>query len=264
MNLTRWRRTCQLLTLILVVLLPFLNKKGLTYVSGTLYSLAIGPIWITDPLIGLQTLLTTLTADRVLLLSLLLPIVIAMILGRVFCSWICPQNTLSELVDLAAVKIGIRRPFTIKPTPAPRYTVLILIMIATPLAGLPLASLLSAPGIISVQVAKLVYEGTVGLELGLIGLIVIGEFFLAPRVWCNHLCPIGSFLALFRCRKTLQVVLHEDAAHPCGHCLACAKACQLGLNPLHDKIYPQCHNCGACLTACQELKGSQKPLKFRF
>lgn len=264
MNLASWRRTCQMLTIIMVVLLPVLNKKGLTYLSGTLYSLAIGPVWITDPLIGLQTILLTLTADRVLLLSMIIPIGVALLFGRVFCSWACPQNTLSELVDLAAEKIGIRRLFTIKPTQAPRYALLILILIATPLAGLPLASLLSAPGIISVQVAKLVYEGTAGVELGLIGIIVFCELFLVRRLWCNHLCPVGSFLGLCRCRKTLKVVLNDDAEHPCGHCLACAKACQLGLNPLHEKIYPQCHNCGACLTACQELKGSQKPLEFRF
>lgn len=264
MNLVRWRRTCQLLTIGMVVLLPVLNKKGLTYLSGTLYSMAIGPVWITDPLIGLQTILLTLTADRLLLLSILIPIALALLFGRVFCSWACPQNTISELVDLAAEKIGIRRLITSKPTATPRYVVLILILIATPLAGLPLASLLSAPGIISVQAAKLVYEGTVGLELGLVGLIVLFELLLIRRVWCNHLCPIGSFLGLCRCRKTLKVVLNEDAEHPCGHCLACAKACQLDLNPLHEKIYPQCHNCGACLTACQELKGAQKPLKFRF
>jgi hypothetical protein len=46
----------------------------------------------------------------------------------------------------------------------PRYIVLAAILILTPLRG-SLASLLSAPGIISVQTAKFVYEGIVGLEL---------------------------------------------------------------------------------------------------
>lgn len=264
MTLTTLRRVCQWLTLLLVVLLPLLNKKGFTTVSGTFYSLAIGPLWITDPLLGLQTLLTTWHVDGVLILSVLLPILVALLFGRLFCSYLCPQNTLSELADLAAGKIGIRRFFTIKPTPRYRYLFLALVLVATALVGLPLASLLSAPGIISVQAARLVFEGTVGLELGLIGLILIGEFFLARRFWCNHLCPVGSFLGLFRWRKSLKVVMNEDEAHPCGHCLACAKACQLGLNPLRDKLSPQCHNCGDCLTACQKIKGAQKPLKFRF
>jgi ferredoxin-type protein NapH len=264
MKLTGWRRLCQLLALGLIVLLPTLNKKGISWASGTFYSMAFGPVWITDPLIGLQTILTGWTADGVLLLSMLIPFGVALIFGRVFCGWLCPQNTISELVDFLGKKIGLRQLCEFKPKPHFRYAILGLVLVATALAGLPLASLLSAPGIISVQAAKLVYEGTVGLELGLIGLIVGAELFLARRVWCNHLCPVGSFLCLFRWRKTLKVVMNEDAEHPCGHCLACAKACQLGLNPLQEKIYPLCHNCGACLTACEEIKGSRKPLKFRF
>lgn len=264
MKLTGWRRLSQLLALGLIVLLPLLNKKGITWVSGTFYSMAFGPVWITDPLIGLQTILISWTADGVLILSVCIPIGVALLFGRVFCSWLCPQNSVSELVDFLGRKAGIRQLFKLKPTPHCRYAILVLILIATPLAGLPLASLLSAPGIISVQAANLVYEGTVGLELGLIGLIIVAELFLARRVWCNHLCPVGSFLGLFRWQKTLKVVMSEDAAHPCGHCLACTKACQLSLNPLREKIYPQCHNCGACLDACQEMKGRQKPLTFRF
>ena len=264
MKLTIWRRGCQVLTLALVVALPLLNKKGITWVSGTFYSLAIGPLWLTDPLIGLQTILTTWTADHLLLLSMLLPMLFALLLGRVFCSWCCPQNTISESVDFTARKIGLGRPLTPPPNPRFRYAFLALILLASALAGLPLASLLSAPGIISVQVAKLVFEGTVGIELGLIGLIVIVEFLLARRLWCNHLCPIGTFLGLLRWKNTLKVEMREDEQHPCGHCLACAKACQLGLNPLQGNIYPQCHNCGACLDACCDLRGAQNPLRFKF
>ena len=264
MKLTGWRRLCQSATLALLVALPLLNQRGLTWVNGTLYSLAVGPVWLTDPLIGLQTILTTWTADGVLLLSMLIPIGIALVFGRIFCSWFCPQNTISELADVLGRRVGLRQLCTFKPTPHCRYTILGLLLVAVPLAGLPLASLLSAPGIISVQTAKLIYEGTVGAELGLIGLIVVAELLLARRLWCNHLCPVGSFLGLFRWRKTLKVVMNEDGDHPCGHCLACAKACQLGLNPLLDRLYPQCHNCGACLDACHDLKGAQKPLRFRF
>lgn len=264
MKLTGWRRLSQVLVLVLIVLLPLLNRKGISWVSGTFYSMAVGPIWITDPLIGLQTILTTWTADGVLILSMLIPIGVTLILGRVFCSWCCPQNTISELVDIAARKLGLKRPLTPPTTPRFRYGFLVLILLATALAGLPLVSLLSAPGIISVQAAKLVFEGTVGFELGLIGLILAAEFFFARRLWCNHLCPVGSFLGLLRWRKTMKVMLREDERHPCSHCQACVKACQLGLNPLRDRIYPQCHNCGACLDACRGMKGAQKPLRFSF
>jgi len=264
MNSTRLRKGVQVLTIILVILVPILNKNGITMLTGSLYSLAIGPIWITDPLIGFQTILTTMTADRTLLLSMVLPVVLALALGRVFCGWACPQNTLSEFIDRAATKFGIKRPFGKSTTAFPRYVVLAVILILTLLAKIPLASLLSTPGIISVQVAKLIYEGIVGLELGLVALIVMFELFLVRRGWCNYICPVGSFLGIFRFKKTMKVFFAEDGERVCGKCLACVDACGLGLNPMESGIYPQCHNCGACVAACENMKAEKKPLAFKF
>lgn len=264
MTIPQLRKIAQTLTIVIIVLIPVLNRKGITVLTGSLYSLAIGPIWITDPLIGIQTILITLTADRTLLLSMAIPVVLALAVGRAFCGWLCPQNTISEFVDLAATKFGIKRPFGKRTTAVPRYVVLVVILVLTPLAGIPLAGLLSAPGIISVQVAKLIYEGIVGLELSLIALIIILEFFFVRRVWCNYICPVGSFLGLFRFRKTLKVVFAEDAEHVCGKCLVCIEVCQLGLNPMENNIYPQCHNCGDCIAACETIKAKGKPLSFRF
>lgn len=264
MNLTRLRKGTQALTIILVILIPLLNKNGITMITGSLYSLALGPVWITEPLIGFQTVLTTLTADRTLVLSMVLPILLALALGRVFCGWACPQNTISEFVEHVAAKLGINRPFGKRKTAWPRYAVLAAILLVTAYAKIPLASLLSAPGIISVQAAKLVYEGIVGLEIGLVALIVLFELFLVRRGWCNYICPVGSFLGIFRLKRTLKVSFAEDREHVCGKCLACAEACGLGLNPMEPGIYPQCHNCGACIAACENMRAGKKPLIFTF
>ena len=263
MNLQHARMMARIGAIALIVLIPILNKNSITFITGTLYSMAIGPVWITDPLIGLQAVLTTLTIDKVLLLSMLIPAVLALVLGRVFCGWICPQNTLSEIVDRAARLLRTRR-FHPAPTPLPRYIILGIVLVLTIIAGIPVASMLSAPGIISLQIAKFVYEGVVGLELGLIGLIVLFELFGVRRGWCNYACPVGGFLGLFRFQKTLKVVMTEDAEHVCGKCNACVAACQLGLNPMAKGIYPLCHNCGACISACKKIAPKREPLSFRF
>lgn len=260
----RLRTAAQIGTICLVILVPLANKKGFTFITGTLYSLAVGPVWITDPLIGVQTVLTTARLDAVLLLSLLIPVFLAFALGRVFCGWMCPQNTISEWADRVAAKLGITRLFRPQPRALPRTIVLAAVLTATPLVGFPLASLLSAPGLISAQAGKYVVEGVVGLEAGLIGLIVVVEFFLVRRAWCNYLCPVGGFLGLFRLKGTLKVVFAEDAEHVCGKCRACVDACGLGLDPLGGNLYPLCHNCGDCVGVCEALKERGKPLSFRF
>ncbi|MEW6116070.1 MAG: 4Fe-4S binding protein [Nitrospirota bacterium] len=264
MKLKLLRRLSQGATLLMIVLIPLLNIRGITAITGSLYSFAVGPLWITDPLSGVQTVMASLSADRVLLLSMLLPLLLALVFGRVFCSWMCPQNTISEIVDCFSRRGRIRRILTLPPTAVPRYAVMVCLLIAAPLIGFPAANLISAPGIISVQISKYFYEEVVGWELALIGIIVLAEMFIARRVWCNYICPVGGFLGLFRMRSTMKVVFSEDAVHVCGRCLECAEACQLGLNPMGEQIYPLCHNCGECIAACEKMKGKGKPLSFKF
>lgn len=257
------RRTVQIGMVAFLVAVPLLNHKGISLVSGSLYSLAIGPLWITDPAIGLQSILTTWAVDLTLLTSVLLPIMLALVGGRVFCSWLCPQNTISEIADGVASRLSLQRLFKPQGSPRPRYVFLIAALVVTALTALPLVSLLSTPGIISVQVAKFIYEQHVGPELALIGVIILVELFLVRRAWCNFLCPVGSVLGLFRTRRTMKVEFSESNDRFCSQCQACTKACQFGLDPIAGHLYPQCHNCGECIDACKIVKG-KKPLRFRW
>lgn len=264
MNIKLLRRITQVSTILLIIAIPILNTKGITVITGTLYSLAIDGVWITDPLSVLQVITSSFSADIILLLSMLIPVALALALGRVFCGWICPQNTLSELFDFINEKMKIKRILHPSLSARFRYGILIALIAMTLLLRFPVANLISAPGIISVQVTKFVYEGMVGPEFGLIVLTIIAEVFLIKRVWCNYICPVGGFLGLLRFSKTMKVVYKEDAEHVCGKCFECVKACRLGLNPMSGRIYPLCHNCGECIAACKKIKAEGKPLRFDF
>lgn len=263
MKLTSIRRIVQVCLLLLLFVVPLLNQHGITFLNGTLYSFAIGPLWITDPAIGLQTLFTTRALDLTLLLSLLLPVALALACGRVFCGWLCPQNFISEMADAVAGRLKIRRVLHPAPTATVRFVMLGSILLFAAVVGLPLVSLLSAPGILSVQAARLVLEKTLGAELALVGCIVMVELFLVRRAWCNFFCPVGTVLGFFRVRRTMKVAFSEEDGRHCTRCHACAQACQLGLDPVAGGLYPQCHNCGACIEACK-IDSNRKPLFFQF
>ncbi len=264
MKLAILKRVTPSLTLALLIAIPLLNKGGIDVLMGSLYSLAIGPLWITDPLSGLQVILTTHSAGATLLISMSLPIVFALIFGRIFCGWMCPQNALSELFDFLSQKVGFERPVRLSPTSWPRYVVLAVMLALTSIAGFPAANLISAPGIISVQISESIMSGAVGVELWLIGAIIVVEFFLVRRAWCNYVCPVGGLLSIFRIARTMKVSYGKETEQ-CIKCGQCVKACQLGLNPMGGKIiYPLCHNCGDCIAACQRATGKNNPLSFRF
>lgn len=261
-SMYNYRKITQTLMLLLIVAIPVLNKKGIMAVTGSLYSMAFGPLLITDPLSGFQVIITTLALDSVLLLSLVIPVLLALLFGRVFCGWLCPQNTLSELFDFISEELKFKRLFHPQLSAKWRYGLLLLLLALTVGLRFPVANLISAPGTISVQVTKYVYEGTMGPEAGLVAVILVAEVFVVRRVWCNYICPVGGFLGIFRFKKTMKVVYREDAGHVCGRCLECVKACRLGLDPMAGKVYPLCHNCGDCISVCGEIKGNGKPLFF--
>ena len=264
MKVKFFRRITQALTILFIIAIPLLNKEGITVISGSLYSLSVDGIWITDPLSGFQVIISSFSADRILLLSMVIPVALALIFGRIFCGWICPQNFISELFDIIHDRLKVKRIFNPSPSAKPRYAIMILLLISAPLLGFPIANLISAPGIISVQISKYFYEGIVGIELGLIGIIVISEVFIIRRGWCNYICPVGSFLGILRFKRTMKVIYTEDTEHTCGRCMECVTACQLGLNPMTGKIYPLCHNCGDCIDLCEKIKNTEKPLSFKF
>jgi ferredoxin-type protein NapH len=263
MRLKLIRRITQLLTVGLMVVIPLLNKQGINTLMGSLYSLAVGPVWITDPLSGLQVILAALTADTTLIISMSIPIGFTLVFGRVFCGWICPQNLLSEAGDYLSLKAGWERPLKLSPTPVPRYAVLVVMLVLTLILGFPVANLISAPGIISVQISEYFISGAVGLELALVGAIILVEFLIIRRAWCNYICPVGGFLGIFRIAKTMKVSYRKETEQ-CIKCGQCVKACQLGLNPMGEKIYPLCHNCGDCIAACERATDKSNPLSFRF
>ncbi len=263
MILKSLRRIAQLLTLVLLIAIPLLNKNGIDALMGSIYSLALGPFWISDPLSGLQVILTTLSVDTTLLVSMAIPAGFAIVFGRVFCGWICPQNLLSEVCDFLSQRIGMTRLIKLPPTSMPRYAALAVMLALTMVLGFPVANLISAPGIISVQISEYVMSGSVAGEFVLIGLILLFEFFVLRRAWCNYFCPVGGFLGIFRTARTMKVAYRKETDQ-CIKCGECVKACQLGLNPMGGKIYPLCHNCGDCIDACERATGKNKPLSFKF
>lgn len=264
MKLLFIRRITQLAFLSLLVAIPFLNEREISFITGTLYSMSFGPVDITDPLSGFQVIMLTMSATQTLIISMLIPVAFTFVFGRTFCSWLCPQNLFSEIIDRISAQYRPARIISFHATPVPRWGVLALILIGSMGVGFPLASLISAPGIISLQISTAVFESTVGLEIGLIVFILLAEFFMLRRFWCKYICGIGTTLGFFRCHKTLKVVFSEHETRKCIQCGACSRACQFDLEPMRGRIYPMCHNCGDCITACEKSTENRNPLQFRF
>ena len=96
------RRTIQILTVVFIFFVPFLNISGFKEIIGTFYSISFGNLDIVDPALMLQNLLLTKEIYFPLLLAGVIPLILALFFGKVFCGWVCPYNFLAEF----AVKLG--------------------------------------------------------------------------------------------------------------------------------------------------------------
>lgn len=268
--LERARKVFQAAAVAFVVAVPLLNWLGVHWILGTLYSISVGELDIADPAMALQVALLTRSIYLPLLVAALLPVALALLFGRVFCSWICPHNTLLDWADTVHRRLARsrwlrrhRRPAGANPPSKAywaTYATLLVVAVAT---GVPLLAWLSPPGVLSSQVSQAVLGMGVGGELALVAGLLAVEAWIARRVWCKYACPVGATLSLLRMPRTLRVV-HDPSRCACpAGAEPCHVACPLGLVPRQaDTLPPFCYNCGSCVAACEKTRRGALRLAF--
>lgn len=158
----------------------------------------------------------------------LISLLLAPFLGRVYCGYICPINTLTEATQKISKKKKIKVPNWIK-NPAVRYIalgLLVVMMAFTMKSGkkLPILPLLTGFGVL----LSLIFE---------------------EALWHRYLCPYGTLQSIFA-KKTKKG--YEVDSEKCISCGKCAKVCPddaiSGKVALIDKS--ECLLCGRCAEAC--------------
>lgn len=234
----------QLLFALGFLFLPLSYIVGQDSVVGTLASLQVGSVELTDPAVGLSAILAARSAAWTLLAGMLLPGFIALLLGPVFCAWVCPWGLLSELIAKPLRK-GARREN--RSGGSLRWFALGGTLLLGAATGLPIAATISAPALITELPLELIFLGAASTgTLSLLGALLLLEL-VAPRLWCRRLCPSGSLLALIRSPKTLRIGWSQDR---CVGDSRCADACPWDIDPRHIESHDGCTNCCACLDVC--------------
>jgi len=275
-QLNRWRRIFQLGSIAFMIAVPLLNLYGIHWIYGNFYSMTIAGLTISDPLMALQTLIIGVVFQATLLFSILIPVLIAMIFGRVFCSWICPHNTLAETIHTCASRLIPNSRFKRYPKPGDlkarnpnalsTWIIGAFWVVILYLMGFPLFLYLSPPGMLSNQISLFIFEHRLGFELTLVGSILLLEGITMTRFFCSRICPVGLCLGLFKTPRSMAVHFEPQG---CGCNQSrdqgfepCFQACPLNLAPKKRNLYPHCHHCGLCLKACEST--GHQALQFRF
>jgi len=254
------RRSSQIFSLLFLIAIPILNKYGIDAIVGTLYSIDIFGWTIVDPAMLLQVLLLGEGFPWILLLGLLIPAILALLLGRIFCSWMCPYNFFAEGLNCLKKHFFPGSKLR-KHNPPRRYSWISLALVfgAIAITGFPLIVFFSMPGLISAEIAGFFSSEALGVELAFVAGLLFLDVFVMRRAWCKYLCPVGGVLSLMRTPFTVHVKAEHTACADCDRKKdqLCRKACPLDLDPRHSKdLYPGCYNCLDCVDTCQRHGGA--------
>jgi ferredoxin-type protein NapH len=210
----------------------------------------LGAIPMADPFAVVQQLLTRhLLRNEVLIGAAVVFGFYMLVGGRVFCSWVCPVNMVTDLAGWLRNKLGITNAINLNR--ANRYVVLALALILSAATGVAAFEFVS-------PISMLHREIIFGMGMGFIAALGIFLFDLLAikHGWCGHLCPMGGFYALLGKAAQLRVRFDKRTCTKCGECArVCPEPQVLNLKEAWENglvASGECTNCARCISICPE------------
>ncbi len=247
------RRLCQFGILGLFLLGPL---AGVWIVKGNLSaSMTLGVLPLTDPMLLLQSMVSgawpTLSGVIGALIVLAFYVLIG---GRVFCSWVCPVNLITDL------SAWLRRRFDLRTTSrlsrSLRYWILVVVLFLPAITGI-----IAWESINPVSMAHRGLFFGMGGAWAVLAAVFLFDLLVARNGWCGHLCPVGAFYGLMGAKAQMRMVAAQRQR--CDDCMDCFNICpepqvikpalkgdKHGIGPLILDI--NCTNCGRCIDVCSK------------
>ncbi|WP_119681418.1 quinol dehydrogenase ferredoxin subunit NapH [Indioceanicola profundi] len=241
------RRTSQISLLLLFAIGPWL---GLWFVQGNFASSRVlDSVPLSDPFILLQSAMAGhVMATAALIGALVVVLFYAFVGGRVYCSWVCPVNIVTDTAHWLREQLGITRDRKLNRNA--RLTILAAALGASMVTGTIAWELVNP---VSVLQRGIIFG--IGFGWALIAAIFLLDLCITRRGWCGHLCPVGAFYGLLGAKSVIRI--SARGRQGCENCGACLRACPephviapalKGNVPL--VLSRDCTTCGGCIDAC--------------
>lgn len=224
--------------------------------------------------------ISTLTLGTI---GFLIIIALTVFMGRIYCSSICPLGIMQDVFAWIAKKRSNKKFFYRKKKALPwlRYSLLgfsilallvsfsSIITLLDPYSNFSrfitylfrpivmlinngLALLLHKVEIYSLTPVKLIWAPLPILVLVLATFIAIAYFsYKRGRLFCNTICPVGTFLGLLSKVSFLKIKFDPDNCTKCGKCIGECKSECIDIKSFTID-HSRCVDCFNCVAACQD------------
>ncbi len=191
------------------------------------------------------------------LTTIAIVIVSCLLIGRLYCSTVCPLGVMQDGISHISVLVkrmrGNRRPFRLrKEIKWLRYGIWVLFVLAIVFGFQSFVAVLapySAYGRIVNSILNF-NAGTV-LIAAVATLLLTGILaWFTGREYCNEVCPVGTTLSFFSRFAIFRPVID---AEKCKNCKVCENNCKAGCIDIanHKIDYSRCVDCFDCLGNCK-------------
>ena len=182
--------------------------------------------------------------------------IISLVLGRLWCAYLCPSGGLQEICNLA-----LRWPLRTRKADWLKYLVFLGIF------GSLGYAIWSAGGLKTIDLLyrtengiSILAAGGVAAFLGPVIMILIFTLVFGKRGFCHTFCPIAVLLMIGRKIRNLVrwPALHLEAKKGrCTGCRTCTRECPMSLDVntmvmTGKMVNADCILCGSCADACPE------------
>lgn len=252
----RWlllRRTVQFGILAIFLLGPM---AGIWIIKGNLaHSMTLDFLPLTDAYVTLQSLVTGHVPEtRGLIGAGIVVVFYFLVGGRVFCSWVCPVNPLTDAARWLRRRLHIKGGAQLSRNT--RYWILGMTLILSAVSGSIAWEWINP--------VSMLHRGLffgVGAAWMVVLAVFLFDLFVVKNGWCGRLCPVGAFYSLLAYWSPVRVTAANRAA--CNDCMDCFEVCPepqvippalkgegKGIGPL--VLSANCTNCGRCIDICSK------------
>ena len=276
----RWRWARRATAILFLTLLAMGTCPWFPWFKGSTTSTRLlEAIPLADPLAAVEITLATRQWQPHLVIGAALLIGFCLLMGPVFCGWVCPLGFLLDL--LHSIRSGVmkilgrtRRARVPGRLPSSlRYAVLGFMLAVSLTARVPAFQAVSPINLVGWSWLKLI-DGVRRLGfiesgsaiasaidfLGAGAFVLIGIFVAElawPRVWCRCLCPLGALYGWAGRTAPWRARIDTERAGR-ARCARCERHCPMGIRVMEDYEFagrtsidhPDCTRCGACIDSC--------------
>ncbi len=223
------------------------------------------------------SILKFITPGTIISVGFIVVLLMTFVGGRIYCSTICPLGILQDIVIFIRRKLGTRQRLRFKKAlNILRYSILGITLLSIAFTGMLLLNFLD-PYAVFGRIGTHLYQPVIlfvnnllsNLSLPVLHYVEYSPFSLVGfifasamlflvvwmagtngRLYCNSVCPAGTFLGLMSKYSIFKIKIAESTCTRCGKCQAVCKA-----NCIDIKNYKvdetRCISCYNCIPVCE-------------